>query len=67
MMDDGYLVLAMMAFALFGGCSVGRITKDLEHNQACEAHCAPYAVDESADICQCQQVSPAVVAEDCGQ
>lgn len=66
-MDDGFLVLVLMFLSAMGGCCVGGYVEESVNTRACEAHCAPYAVDESADICQCQQVSPAVVAEDCGQ
>lgn len=66
-MSDGMLVFLPLLVAGFGGCDLGMWAHKSDDDRACEEHCAPYAIDKTADICQCQQVSPAVVAEDCGQ
>ena len=66
-MTDGMLVIALLLLTGVGSCSVGMWVHESNDDRACETYCAPYAIDKTADICQCQQMSPAVVAEDCGQ
>lgn len=66
-MTDEMLVFVLLLVATAGGCGLGMWAHESNDDRACEEHCAPYAIDKTADICQCQQVSPAVVAEDCGQ